>query len=222
MRAVTAARVGSSGAADPRAHAADPRAPAADPLALRLRRDTREAHLRLERSLDLVGHRLSTVRYTLLLERFLGFHDVLEPRLDRWHDRRGLLDWPLRRKLDLLHQDLGELGVSAAARDRLPRCPEVPAVGTTAQALGVLYVVEGATLGGRVIAVHLADTGVPARAVRFFASYGDQVGRRWHHFRAASADWVGTDPDRADAVVDSAVRTFQLLGRWLAPAAVDR
>ena len=194
----------------------------ATPLAVRLRAETREAHARLEDSLDLLGGDLSRARYRLLLEGFLGFHAVLEPRLDLWHDRRGLLDWPVRRKLDLLRQDLVDLGATGPDLDRLPWCPDAPAVGLTAQALGALYVVEGATLGGRVIAEHLRGSDVPSSALRFFASYGEQVGRRWNRFRAVSADWVGSDPERADAVVDSAVATFEVLARWLAPAAVLR
>jgi heme oxygenase len=188
----------------------------------RLRTETRAAHDRLESDLDLLDGRLGPDRYRLLLERFLGFHRVLEPRLDRWHDATPLLDWPVRRKTALLLADLADLGVDGSALDAVPDCPEVPDVDGSAAALGVLYVVEGATLGGRLIAERLRDGVVPATALRFFGSYGDEVGRRWHHWRAVTTTWVGADAGRADAVVRSATGTFEVLGRWLAPAAARR
>lgn len=182
----------------------------------RLREETGPAHHRLEADLDLLGGRLTVQRYRLLLERFLGFHQVLEPRLDAWHARAGLLDWPERRKRVLLERDLAELGSDHRA---VLDCPDVPAVEDTADALGVLYVVEGGTLGGRMIADHLRGSAVPASALRFFSSYGDEVGSRWNRWRRTTAAWVGSDEDRAGEVVAAAAGTFAVLGRWLAPAA---
>ena len=129
-----------------------------------------------------------------------------------------MLDWPNRRKLGLLAADLADL--HRGDPGSLPRCPDVPEVEDTACALGVLYVIEGATLGGALIAAHLRDTDVPAGALRFFSCYGDQVGRRWRGWRHVTTTWVDADPARGDAVVESAAETFAVLARWLAPAGV--
>ena len=158
----------------------------------------------------------------MLLERFWGFHLVLEPRLDAWHARepRPGLDWPHRRKLAALASDLAVLGLAPHDVRRLAHCPDVPELTTTATALGVLYVVEGATLGGRVIADHLRGGAVPPAALGFLTCYGTRVGRLWRDYRAATTSFVGTDLVRADEVVAAATATFEVLGRWLAPAGV--
>ena len=195
-----------------------PEAPRDDVL-LRLRSVTGAAHARLEAELDLLGRGLDPDRYRRLLERFLGFHRIVEPRLDAWHRAADLLDWPDRRKTALLVADLGDLGVGPGRLAALPDCPDVPEITSTADALGILYVVEGATLGGRVIAEHLRGGCVPVRALRFFGSYGEDVGRRWNGWRTTTRGWVGEDGVRADGVVAAAAETFAVLGRWLAPAA---
>jgi heme oxygenase len=157
-------------------------------------------------------------RYRRLLERFHGFHAELEPRLDAWHVAEPVLDWPPRRKLPGLRADLARLGVSHAAVAQLPRCPDVPRVDSTADALGALYVVEGATLGGTLIVRHLrTEPLVPHGAVDFFGSSGADVGRRWRRWHQATDEWVGSDAARADAVVAQARVTFDCLERWLRP-----
>lgn len=187
---------------------------------VRLRRETRRAHDRLEAELNLLDPELTVTRYAHLLERFLGFHRVLEPRLDAWHAREPTLDWPERRKVHLLEADLAVLTACGSRAERSGLCPEVPSIRTTADALGALYVVEGATLGGRLIAASLAGGEVPSTALRFFSSYGDGVGRRWKVWRTTTSEWVGDDRVRSDAVVVAAVLTFEVLERWLAPAMV--
>jgi heme oxygenase len=185
----------------------------------RLRADTRSVHRRLEDELDLVGPDLTVGRYRSVLERFHGYYTVLEPRLDSWHRADPLLDWPRRRKVELLRADLAVLGVDACS---LPVCPRVPDLPGTAEALGALYVVEGATLGGQVIVRTLrSGARVPLAATGFLGSYGPEVGRLWRDWRRCTERWVGDDVDRADDVVAHALRTFATLREWLAPARRD-
>ena len=184
-------------------------------VAARLRADTRSVHRRLEDELDLLGPGLTVGRYRSVLEIFHGYYAVLEPRLDAWHRTDPLLDWPRRRKVQRLRADLAVLGVDARS---LPACPDVPDLPGTAEALGSLYVVEGATLGGRLIVRSLRAGGqVPAAATGFFASYGPEVGPLWRDWRRTTETWVGGDEARADAVVAQAVLTFTTLREWLAP-----
>ena len=191
-------------------------------VAGRLRAETQPVHRRLETELDLLGPGLTVARYRAVLELFHGYHAALEPRLDAWHRTEPGhldLDWPRRRKLGLLRADLAVLGVDARS---LPVCPTVPALRGTAEALGALYVVEGATLGGQVIVRSLRAGGqVPVAATGFFGSYGAEVGRLWRDWRRATEAWVGEADARADAVVAHAVLTFTTLRGWLAPVSRD-
>ncbi len=184
------------------------------PVLAHLRDGTRDLHAAAESTMSYLGSTVDETGYRTFLERWYGFHVVLEPRLSAWHRREAVLDWDRRRKLPLLEADLGALGVDRPARLGLPRCPCVPAVPTTAEALGALYVVEGSTLGGRVLRDRLRDAPLPPGCFRFLSSYGAQTGRRWHGYRAVTSAWVGDDPGRAEALLDAARAVFAALVAW--------
>jgi heme oxygenase len=183
-------------------------------IAGRLKTETAAAHDRLDARLDLLASR---DRYAAALTRFWGFYAGAEPLLDRWHAEAGLLDWPERRKLEALRADLLALGHTPAEIEALPvrRFAGPPGVGT---GLGWLYVLEGATLGGAVIARHLRkQQTVPPTAMRFHTLYGRQLGARWRAFHAALARWVGDDAVRSDVVVAGALSTFAAFEEWCLP-----
>lgn len=184
------------------------------PIGARLRAETRDLHAEVERTLSFLTPEVRRTDYRSFLECWHGFHRVLEPRLDAWHRREELLDWPPRRKLGLLEADLRTLGADSGELGGLPACPGVPQVDGTAAALGVLYVVEGATLGGAVLRRRLTSGCVPHAAVRFLSSNGDDIGGRWRTLQAATASWVGDHPGQADRLVATARGTFEVLVRW--------
>jgi len=194
----------------------DERSAVGSPIGTRLRSETRQQHAAVEGALGFLVPGVQIVAYRAYLERWHGFYRVAEPRLDAWHVRERLLDWPPRRRLRLLAGDLGALGLGRGQLRRLPVCPDVPAVDDTATALGVLYVVEGATLGGALLRRRLAGGRIPEDAFGFLTSYGDDVGRRWRGYRAATARWVEEHPEQGDRVVAAARRTFEVLTRWTA------
>lgn len=184
------------------------------PVLARLRDGTRDLHAAAESTMSYLGSTVDETGYRTFLERWYGFHVVLEPRLGAWHRREAVLDWDRRRKLPLLEADLGALGLDRQARLGLPRCPRVPTVSTTARALGALYVVEGSTLGGRVLRDRLRDAPLPPGCFRFLSCYGTQTGRRWRGYRTATMSWVGDDGARADAVLSAARAAFTALVAW--------
>lgn len=176
-----------------------------------LRARTADAHKRLEMRLELTGPDLSVSRYRDVLMRMHGLYGALEPRLDEIFAGSGspLPDWPSRRKLPSLREDLAVLGVDGPALAAQPR-PQVPVVADAAAAMGVAYVVEGATLGGRFIVEHVAATmTVPVAATTFFGSYGDEVGRRWSHLRHAMRAFVAGDQARVESCAATAVAVFE-------------
>ena len=119
---------------------------------------------------------LPTYRRYLLLQWRL--HAPLEVALARWLPA----DWvTLRlRKSDWLRRDLQTLGwqpVESPAQ----RC-EIESV---AQALGVLYVLEGSTLGLQVVRRQLQQRHPAVLcASRFILGYGADTGRHWRDFLA--------------------------------------
>lgn len=178
-----------------------------------LRSATAEEHERLETRLDVAGRCATTGGYRALLESFWGLHVELEPGLDAARAVTGVLPgWSRGEVLRRLEADLDDLGCGPSARRDLSRSGDLPSLGGVDRVWGCLYVVEGASLGGGVIAAELARRrlGLPAR---FFTGDGEERGRRWHAFRRALGRHL-EGPTALPGVVQSARETFAAVERW--------
>ena len=179
-----------------------------------LREQTRTEHETVEQTLGLMSDTLSAASYRRTIERFHGFWQPMEARLRAAPGLAEIgLDLTTREKTPLLALDLCALGVDAEADARL--CDDLPRVESTAAALGCLYVIEGASLGGQIISRHLRarlditkDTGG-----LFFHGYGERTGEMWRAFGAAVRAFAATPAQQAEMVA-SAVATFRLLRAW--------
>lgn len=198
------------------------------PLALsssilaRLRLETRREHSAVERAVDLMGSTLTRAAYTQRLVQFYGFYAPLEAALqthcaqgdDRLHDASAYPSMLFLRmnKTRLLWQDLRHLQIDT---DSLPLCRDLPSVQSWAQALGCLYVLEGATLGGRLITQHIQATlGImPATGGSFFDGYAGDTARMWHAMRQILVRYA-VDVQAENAMVASAISTFTRLQHW--------
>ncbi|MBV9492163.1 MAG: biliverdin-producing heme oxygenase [Verrucomicrobia bacterium] len=178
-----------------------------------LREATRPAHQRLEDRLAAMLETISLAEYRALLARFFGFYHPMEERLAAFADECGL---PLRSRTPLLVRDLLALGLPAGAVSMVPLYGCLPELNDPTQALGALYVVEGAALGGQVIAPRLqAQLGVtPENGVAFFYGDGPGTGPRWKAFRQVLAGYPIGD---APAAAQAALQTFESFERWLFP-----
>jgi heme oxygenase len=184
---------------------------------LHLRSATREAHQALEGLSGLLDPQLDLVGYTEVLRRLHGFWIGWQPQM------ASLLDDALvrpRRRLHLLAADLTTLGLSDDDLRALPRCPGT-AIAGRAEALGSLYVLEGSTLGGRLIGRNLQRClGTACRqADTYFNGYGAQTGPMWRQF-LDELDLVS--PTDTDATARGATATFARLGWWLGRSSADR
>ncbi|HET6232578.1 MAG TPA: biliverdin-producing heme oxygenase, partial [Longimicrobiaceae bacterium] len=158
-----------------------------------LKEQTREHHERVEAHAGVMDPGLTLPGYRALLARFRGFYLPVEERLcamDAWGALA--LDAEVRRKLPLLDADLAALGLSQVQIAALPACPRPPALDDVPRALGGLYVLEGATLGGAIISRSLvARLGVGrAGGGAFFGSYGERLGAMWKQFGTALEAWA--------------------------------
>lgn len=185
---------------------------ARDGLHARLRAATGPAHAALERDLDWQARVATLTGYRGLLARLHGFHAAWEPAIGAALADAAFLD--PRRRLALLAEDLAGLGLPPAAIDALPRPSPAP-IADAASALGALYVLEGSTLGGRVIARHVARVHGADAPCAYYRAHGSRGGAMWTAFRGR----LDAVPEAgAPAAAAAAVATFEALGRWLGAA----
>lgn len=177
----------------------------------RLRVETAPAHEALERELDWQAQVATLTGYRALLGRLHGFHAVWEPAI-----AEALADGDFfedRRRLAALGHDLAFLGLSGAEIGRLPQAQALSLTGP-AGAMGALYVLEGSTLGGRVIGKHItAVHGLLGDGLAYYSGHGNRTGAMWAAFRSRLDSFEG----EADAVVAAATETFDALRIWLVP-----
>lgn len=186
--------------------------PAASPALLsRLRLETRPFHDAVEANAfnqGLTAGRVTAAQTAQFLSRMYGFVQPYEAALRR-HAAEFGPEWQLEQRFraPLILNDLTRLGYSAAP----PLCPTLPALATRAQLLGAMYVLEGSTLGGQVIARQLAAADVAGRT--FFAGRAERTGPLWKQFTQLLTEAAAAED--ADAIVASAILTFQTLAAWL-------
>ncbi|HEU5138021.1 MAG TPA: biliverdin-producing heme oxygenase [Steroidobacteraceae bacterium] len=166
-----------------------------------LHESTRADHLRLEGVLNLLDPELTRERYGRVLVGFHAFYAPLEAQLQRHHRAAPLtLDFNLPRRASLLMTDLAVLGLSPAARDEAL----MPEIRTVSEFAGRLYVVEGAALGGQVLARHLAGKWAIDRdsGAAFFSGAGPtETGRRWARILTWLERVAKSSADSRDMVV---------------------
>ena len=179
-------------------------------LIAHLRKVTRPAHDRLEGGLGLLDE-LDADTYVRILGRFYGFWRGWQPQVAALLQDEALTT--PRRRLHLLAADLFALGVSQEAMAALPSCP-LPDLQDAAEALGSLYVMEGSSLGGRIIQRNvercLKDVG--RASCSYFNGYGDETGAMWASFLARLDEVPAGDMVN---VGRGATATFECLGAWL-------
>jgi heme oxygenase (biliverdin-IX-beta and delta-forming) len=192
-------------------------APPSPSLFERLRAETATAHRDLEARMDLGSGALVRSRYVELLRNFRrangAYEAVAGPALP--DDLRPMFD--ARRKTGLLDEDLRHFG--AIERERPDDLADAQRLigGRSHAAIGAMYVFEGSTLGGAVIARHL-EARLGLRTVegrRYFTPYGGHTGAMWRAFKARIEARVGDDRAGRDAIVAAADATFAWLARLL-------
>lgn len=198
---------------------------AADGTNLRtlLKTRTAAAHQRLDTHPAMAGLTsagLSIAQYQRLLQTLAALYLRLEPLLDAAAEQ---LDSPLgyadRHKLPALQRDLAVFALP------MPQPIELHVqltLDTLPAYAGVLYVVEGSTLGGQLIARALQrHLGLgPENGAAFYAGYGAQTGLRWQAL-VAFLDQLPQTTQAQTLAVDAALQTFALFEQSLQASLVD-
>lgn len=97
----------------------------------------------------------------------------------------------------------------------IPINKNLPKINSYPSALGVMYVTEGSTLGGVIIAGMISKKlGVSsAQGFSFFNAYGEQTQSRWHRFREILAGPFTSSEH--NEIKESAIATFSSFNEWI-------
>ncbi len=146
--------------------------------------------------------------YVTLLEKYYGFYFPVETLV-----LRERLEFQ-RVKHSLLEEDLA--AVSPHSNSLKNICSILPWAHDLPSALGVCYVLEGATLGGQLIAACLTKSlGLQEKnGLRFFTCYGSETQRMWEQFKSQTRILVQSPSDQSK-MIEAALRTFDCLANWM-------
>ncbi|GGH05836.1 biliverdin-producing heme oxygenase [Pedobacter zeae] len=154
-----------------------------------LRTETAERHKTLESLMfvhEIMNNSLSIDQYKKLLTVNYIIHQKLENTLANMldADTAAALEMNRRLKLSALEKDLNYWGIDNLTLPGLDFELYLPKK-NTAEVLGALYVLEGATLGGNVIKKHiLANPNFKDQegGLNYYGVYGDELSTRWKKF----------------------------------------
>jgi heme oxygenase len=177
----------------------------------KLRETTREAHEELEKTMmPLINGAQDAEAYGKILRTFYSFYHPLETGIQQYLYPDALPDYAERRRTSWILDDLKALDLDHTPP---PSAFAAPVITSNAQAFGALYVMEGSTLGGKIICKTIANNlGRDEKdGFRFFYGYGPESGSRWKFF-LAQLDKLSNTPheEEAIAMADEVFRQFRV------------
>jgi len=175
-----------------------------------LRHTTRQSQACLEKTFISKLRALRTAEdYAQLLGTLHDFYSPVEALVMSHVDSNFLPDVQERRKVKALVSDLADLNIT-----HVVRCPpHLPRIINMSTAIGALYVTEGSTLGGQIIAGMLNKQLRLENGLSFFKFYGQETDNRWDYFRNCLA--LHQQKFNVTEICDSACQTFESMNHWL-------
>lgn len=127
-----------------------------------------------------------------------------------------ITDAEQRRKYHAIHADLEFLYAKGAEKRQANKFSGFRGNTSLAYALGYAYVIEGSTLGGRVILKQVAPAlQLEEEGTRFFAGYGAETGSFWKNFMMNFGMYVLRNNQQQEAI-QGAIDGFTDIGRHFA------
>lgn len=182
----------------------------------RLRQETAESHQKLEAnklSQALLSPSVTIAEYQAYIGALWGVTVSCERQI---FPALGHIvpDLQVRFKSNLIIADLLATGMPGGTIDEIP--VHHFRFSTTAEALGIMYVLEGSTLGGRILYKHIHETlGLtPEAGASYFWGYGPETGNLWKSFISSLTQFVTIEEGSAE-IIESAKKTFTIIDDWL-------
>ena len=175
----------------------------------KVRAATAENHKSLEEQLFPFINSIKTKeQYAQLLNAFYGYIFPVQEKITAFIDKEIVPDINERRNASFIADDLSSLQLPLANE----LSADLPLIDDHASAMGALYVLEGSTLGGKIIAKTIAEKLGSANALSFFKGYAAETGTMWKKF----TQYLEHPANHANAerIAGTASETFRLFGTW--------
>lgn len=150
--------------------------------------------------------------YLALLRSYAALYRAAEPAIEQWLvSESSSFSYSRRRKLPWLIEDLAYFGTSPS-----PALYSAPVINSWGGLVGMLYGIEGSTLGGQVISRSLrVNLGIEKQSGgRFFFSYGEATRLMWDEFLSFAAT-VATDQKTLSEAQQASQACFAMFERAL-------
>lgn len=189
------------------------------PFHARLKDETRVQHVNIEGNplmKKVFAADVTLGDHVELLNEYYRFVQPLEERafaFSGWNEKTWI--YPPRPRAGLIRDDLLAIGEKTPAMTG-EEDSFLPAVSTFAEALGCVYVLEGAAHGAAFLSGRLQKRLklTPERGLSYYNRYGQNLEVFWHEFRDVLDD-VSSDERKGIEIIRSARKTFEQLDRWL-------
>lgn len=150
--------------------------------------------------------------YNDLLALFFGFYSPVETLIGYFIHPDFLPDIDARRKSGSIKS-----GFSSGTFTTMAAPPFLPEINNLSQAFGAMYVLEGSTLGGKIICQMLQANNFvqfSSQSLQFFNVYGDRTFEMWNRFKTVMDALLINEADIKNATV-AAGDTFIKLKTWI-------
>ena len=174
---------------------------------------THEHHKQLNRHPMLAGliqPECPLQEYLQLLYAYFGLYEALEKQILNFLSTNAAdFDYQPRLKLPWLLQDMTYFQIAPHLPSRTTIVS--PVIKNLGDLVGMLYVIEGSTLGGQLISKHLTKKhGItPETGGRFFGGYGENTSALWLDFLNFSAS-LNDDDAQCLSAKNMACETFRV------------
>lgn len=174
----------------------------------RIKSETAEQHRNVESvgySAQIISGRLTKGDYKNLISTNLALNKAFEKQWSSLSfDVPTSLALEHRRKTAALEKDAKQLGIETDVNTDI-----IFPVDSFEQFMGALYVFEGSTLGGAIIAKQLAkNETLSGLDFNFYNCYGPMIGKLWKDFLDHLTQI--TDEERVNEAITAAQETFDL------------
>lgn len=176
-----------------------------------LKSETRPEHDSIESTLNLMDPSMDEDKYKKILKGFYGYYKTVEELLRSRPEIYPEERW----KLSTLENDLNFFNIKSESISAISS-EEIPHK-SLEDLLGLIYVIEGSTLGGQVLSQHFQKKFALAQngGLSFFSGYGPQTMNKWKETKSRIEDLVQNNHLNHSALIEAAKASFSSLENWL-------